>query len=89
MNSNNQSTQPTKKTSHFNVGDPVHENTSHYVAQVEDPYIYNGEPMNWAVINKEYGTVEATLSALANAMITCEQLHETIVHLRRRGMEVV
>lgn len=56
----------------------VYENNSYKVVLDKSPYVHDGEPMNWLVINKHYETVEATTSALPNAILLCDRFSELI-----------
>jgi len=56
----------------------VYKNSSYRVELDSEPYIHQGEPMNWLVINNQYGTVEATTSALTNALLIADQFEQTL-----------
>lgn len=51
----------------------VYENATYQVHLDSEPYTHEGEPMNWLVVNKEYQTVEASTSALPNAISGADQ----------------
>lgn len=59
----------------------VHENERFKVVKDDEPYILDGEPMNWQVINKIYDTVEATTSSLVNAILVADQFNDSLAKL--------
>lgn len=52
----------------------VFEDELHEVHRDFRPNFYNGERMNWMVINKEHRTVETYVAALPNAIMIAKQL---------------
>ena len=66
---------PRRETT-FNNTLHVYQNSMYDVMQDMEPFVKEGEPMNWAVINRRYNTVEATISALPNAILVADELED-------------
>lgn len=52
------------------------------VVLVEEPAIVDGEPMSWAVRNKQHGTIEGTFGPLPHAMASAINFQELLNHCR-------
>ncbi len=50
------------------MSEVAYSNSKYLVQLATDPYILEGEAMQWEVVNIKYGTVEATVSVLPNAI---------------------
>ena len=52
----------------------IYETELYVVVQDLEPEVINGEPMNWLIINKQYGTTEATVSSVPAALMIADEL---------------
>lgn len=59
----------------------VYSNEYYIVVKEESPVIYNGEPMNWNVVNKEHGTVDATVAAYPHAVMIADNFKSQLEQL--------
>lgn len=54
---------------------PVYDNEHYLVVKTDDPETVQGEPMNWLVVNKDHGTVEATVGPYPHAVMIADKLN--------------
>ena len=54
---------------------PVYENEHYFVVKTDDPEYVKGEPMNWLVVNKTHGTVEATVGPYPHSVMIAEKFN--------------
>lgn len=52
---------------------PVYDNEYYLVMLDSDPYVSDGEPMNWLIINKLHNTIEGSVGPLPNAILLADQ----------------
>lgn len=54
---------------------PVYDNEHYFVVKTDDPDYVQAEPMNWLIVNKEHGTIEATVGPYPHAVMIAEKLN--------------
>lgn len=62
---------------------PVYENARYEVVRLstDEWPMLQGEPLNWGVLSKEHGTVEATVSSLPSAILVANKLDTMLSEL--------